>query len=68
MLPPWKNSSLTNTNEFEYCASGPGYSKIVKFCRTEAGLTSKWGRISPAVYQNQSRYIVKHHATLRDVI
>ena len=31
-------------------------SKIVNFNRTEAGLTSKWGRISPAVqwcYQNQ---------------
>ena len=36
--------------EFRYCASGPGCSKIVNFCRTEAGLTSKWGRISPAVY------------------
>ena len=35
-----------------YCVSGPGelHSKIVNFCRTEAGLPSKWGRILPAVY------------------
>ena len=47
--------------EFRYCASGLGSSKIVNFCRTEAGLTSKWGRISQAVYwwhQNRSSYIV----------
>ena len=40
--------------------------KIVNFCRTETGLTSKWGRNSPAVYwwhQNQSRYIVRRCAT-----
>ena len=36
-------------------------SKIVIFDHTEAGLTSNWDRISPAVlwcYQNQSNYIV----------
>ena len=35
--------------------------KIANFDRTEASLTSKWGRISPAFhwcYQNQSNYIV----------
>ena len=37
---------------FRYCASGPRglCSRIVSFCRTEAGLTSKCGRISPADY------------------
>ena len=41
-------------------------SKIFNFDRTEAGLTSKWGRISPAVqwcYQNQSNCIVCRHMT-----
>ena len=37
-------------------------SKIVNFNRTEAGLTSKWGRISPAVqwcYQDSSNCTVQ---------
>ena len=41
------------------------YSKIVNFDRTEAGLTSKWGRISAAVqwgYENQSNYTVQRRA------
>ena len=45
-------------------------SKIVNFNRTEAGLTSKWGRISPAAqwrYQNQSNCIVKRCMTSGDV-
>ena len=36
------------------------YPKIANFQLTEAGLTSNWGRISPAVhwcYQNKSNYI-----------
>ena len=32
--------------EFRYCASGLGCSKIINFCCTEAGFTTKWGRIS----------------------
>ena len=38
--------------EFRYCVIGPGglCSTILYFCRTEVGLTSKWGRIWPAVY------------------
>ena len=52
--------------------SGPRVlrSRIVNFCRTEAGLTSKWGRISPAVYwwhQNQSSYVVRSHTVSLDV-
>ena len=45
-------------------------SKIVNFNRTEAGLTSKWGRISPAVqwcYQNQSNCIIRRCTTSGDV-
>ena len=45
-------------------------SRIVNFCRTEAGLTSKWGRILPAVYwwhQNPSSYVIGRRATSRDV-
>ena len=45
--------------------------KIVNFCRTEAGLTSKWGRISPTVYwghQNQSSYVVQRRAASHDRI
>ena len=41
-------------------------SKIVNFNRTEAGLTSKWGRILPAVqwsYQNQFNCTVRQRAT-----
>ena len=41
-------------------------SKIVNFDRTEAGLTSKWDRISPAVqwcYQIQSNCIVQRCTT-----
>ena len=56
--------------EFRYGASGPGCSKIFIFCRTEAGLTSKWGRISPAIYwghQSQSTYIEGCRETSRDV-
>ena len=37
-------------------------SKIVNFYRTEAGLTSKWGRISPGVcrcHQKQSIYVLR---------
>ena len=44
--------------------------KIVNFCRTEAGLTSKWGRILLSVYwwyQNQPSYTVGRRATSRDV-
>ena len=44
-------------------------SKIVNFDRTEAGLTSKWGRISPAVqwcYQNQSNYTVRRRTSSYD--
>ena len=36
--------------------------KIVNFHPTEAGLTSKWGRISPGVYrwhQKQSMYVLR---------
>ena len=58
--------------EFRYGANGPWCSKIVNFCRTEAGLTSKWGRISPAVYwwhQKQCSYIVQcRRATSRNGI
>ena len=39
---------------------------MVYIQRTEAGLTSKWGRISPAVYwghQNQYSYIVRRCTT-----
>ena len=57
--------------EYWYGASGPGCSKLVNFCRTEAGLTSKWGRISPAVYwwhQKQCSYIVRRRATSRNGI
>ena len=46
------------------------YSKIVNFDLTEAGLTSKWGKISPAVqwcYQNQSNYTVQRCASSYDV-
>ena len=45
-------------------------SKIVNFDRTEAGLTSKWGRISPAVqwcYQIQYNCTVRRRTTSRDV-
>ena len=45
-------------------------SKIVNFDRTEAGLTSKWDRISPAVqwcYQIQSNCIVQRCTTLGNV-
>ena len=57
---------------FRYCASGPRglYSRIVNFCRTKAGLASKWGRMSPAVYwwyQNQSSYVEGPHAMSHDV-
>ena len=57
--------------EFRYCVSGPVCSKIIIFCHTEAGLTSKCGRISPKVYwwhQNQSSYIVRCLATSRNGI
>ena len=61
-----------SSKKFRYFAIGPRglCFEIVNFCRTEAGLTSKWGRISPAVYwwhQNQSRYIVWRCATSRGV-
>ena len=38
--------------EIRYGAIGPGglCSKIVNFCHTETGLTSKWCRILPVVY------------------
>ena len=45
-------------------------SKMVNFNRTEAGLTSKWGRISPAVqwcYQNQSNCILQRCTTSGNV-
>ena len=45
-------------------------SRIVNFRRTEASLTVKWGRISPAVYwwyKIQSSYVVRRHSTSRDV-
>ena len=41
-------------------------SKIVNFDRTEAGLTSEWGRILPAViwcYHDQSNCNVRRRAT-----
>ena len=45
-------------------------SKIVNFNRTEAGLTSKWGRISPAVqwcYQNQSNCTTWRRTASREI-
>ena len=45
-------------------------SKIVNIDRTEAGRTSKWGRILPAVqwcYQNQSKGPKRQLITSRDV-
>ena len=58
--------------EFKYWASGTGglFSKIIHFCCTEAGLRSKWVRISPPAFwwhQNQSSYIVTRRATLLNV-
>ena len=46
------------------------FSKIVNFDRIEAGLTSKWGRISPAdqwCYQNQFNCTVRRRTTSRDI-
>ena len=43
---------------------------MVNFDHTEAGLTSKWGRISPAVqwcYQNQSNCIIQRCTTSGNV-
>ena len=53
-----------SSKKFRCCASGPKglCFKIVNLCRTEADLTSKWGRIFQAVYwwhQNQSSCIVR---------
>ena len=49
---------------------GSLFSKIVNLCRTEAGLTSKWGKILPEVYwchQIQSIYTVGHCVMSRGV-
>ena len=46
-------------------------SKMVNFDHKEAGLTSKWGRISPAIqwcYQNQSYCILQRCMTSDDVV
>ena len=43
---------IEGLKELRYCMIGPGglCSDIANFCRTEGGLTSKWGRISPAIH------------------
>ena len=46
------------------------YPKTVNFDHTEAGLTSKWGKIWPAVqwcYQNQFNSNIRRHTTSSDV-
>ena len=70
-IRPKLNNIKECLKEFRYRVRGHVCSKIVIFCCTEAGLTSKWGRISPEVYwwhQNQSSYNVRRSATSRDGI
>ena len=46
------------------------FPKIAHFQLSDAGLTSKWVRISPAVFwlhQNQSSYVIRRCATSRNV-